>query len=120
MKRIIDAILFVLFLLFAFLQLNDADPLKWIVIYGVVALVSLLAFFDKYHLYTLILLCLVIFIWAAILSPNLYYWLTSSEFVSFLSEMMHDKPYIEGSREFGGLLLAGGALLYHLWRFKNQ
>ncbi|MEQ9299142.1 MAG: transmembrane 220 family protein [Cyclobacteriaceae bacterium] len=113
MKKIIDTILAILFFLFAVVQFNDPDPLLWIAIYGIVGLVSAGAFFDKYHQYALISLILIITVWSLILLPNVFTWLTTSNLDELSGEMMSDKPYIEGTREFGGLLIADLALVYH-------
>lgn len=114
-KKIIDGTLAVLFFLFAAVQFNDPDPLLWIAIYGIVGLVSAGAFFRKYHQYTLISLILIITVWSLILLPNVFTWLSSSQLSEIAGEMMSDKPYIEGTRELGGLLIADLALVYH-WR----
>ena len=36
-RKIINSIVGLLFVLFAVVQLNDPDPLKWVIIYGFVA-----------------------------------------------------------------------------------
>ena len=112
-KKIIDATLAVLFFLFTAVQFNDPDPLLWIAIYGIVGLVSIGAFFGKYHQYTLISLLLIITVWSLLLLPNVFTWLSTSALGELAGEMMSDKPYIEGTREFGGLLIADLALIYH-------
>jgi hypothetical protein len=112
-KRIVNATLALLFFLFATVQFNDPDPLLWIAVYSIVGLVSMGAFFGKYHQYTLISLILIITVWSLILLPNLFTWLSTSVLGEVAGEMMSDKPYIEGTREFGGLLIADLALVYH-------
>lgn len=112
-KKVIDATLAILFLLFAAVQFNDPDPLLWIAIYGIVAMISVGAFFNRYHQYTLISLIGIITVWSLILLPNVFTWLTTSNLNEIAGEMMSDKPYIEGTREFGGLLIADLALIYH-------
>ena len=119
MKKVIDGILTVLFLLFALVQINDPDPYLWIAIYGMVALIAGLAFLGKYHFWITAVLTLIIAIWAVSLVPNLLEWLGSSNLSEVAGEMMADKPYIEGSREFGGLLIAGIVLAYYLIRSKK-
>lgn len=118
-KQIIDAVLAILFIAFAAVQYNDPDLLLWIAIYGIVGLVSVGAFFGKYHNYTLVSLILIITVWSLILVPNLFSWLGTSDLAEIAGEMMSDKPYIEGTREFGGLLIADMALFYH-WKMKNS
>ncbi len=104
-----------MFVLFALVQLNDPDPERWVTVYGMVAGLSLLHGFWKPLPYvSFALMCLCLF-WAFTLIPSMLEWFDSSEKSDMLGQMMDDKPYIEGTRELGGLLIAAGALFY-LWR----
>lgn len=114
-KKIIHAVLAVLFILFALVQINDPDPERWVLVYGMVAALSLLHGFWKPLPYvTFALMCLCLF-WAATLVPSMMEWFDSSDKSEMLGQMMDDKPYIEGTRELGGLVIAAAALFY-LWR----
>lgn len=115
-RKIINSILFLTFALFAVIQLNDPDPILWFLIYGIVACTFLYAIFKKVP---------NLFIWGAILGLLIYAGVHFSYFMDWLQienkkelfgEMVYEKPYLEGTREFLGLLIAAVALLYH---FKN-
>jgi len=47
---------------------------------------------------------------------HFYDWLLSDDKSELFGDMIYDKPYIEGTREFMGLLIAIGALIYLLKR----
>jgi len=114
-KKVIHGTLAALFVLFALVQLNDPDPERWVTVYGMVAGLSLLHGFWKPLPYvSFALMCLCLF-WAFTLIPSMLEWFDSSEKSDMLGQMMDNKPYIEGTRELGGLLIAAGALFY-LWR----
>ena len=38
LTRILSLVFFLIFAAFAYLQLNDPDPAKWVIVYGVVAI----------------------------------------------------------------------------------
>lgn len=112
MKKYINWVLFVVFLLFAYLQLNDPDPIIWVLVYGIVALFFALSNFvkiPKIVFYTVIL--------AMILFSLMHFgfftdWLKSEDKSELVGEMVYEKPYIEGTREFMGLVIAISALVY--------
>lgn len=118
-KKMIHAVIAALFVVFAFVQLNDPDPERWVTVYLMVAGLSLLHGFWKPLPYvTFALMCLCLF-WAVTLVPNMLEWFNSSDKSEMLGQMMDNKPYIEGTRELGGLLIASGALFY-LWRSSRK
>lgn len=118
-KKTIHALIAGLFITFAVVQLNDPDPERWILVYGMVAGLSLLHGFWKPLPYvTFALMCLCLF-WAVTLVPGMLEWFGSSDKSEMLGQMMDDKPYIEETRELGGLLISAGALFY-LWRSSRK
>ena len=119
-RQILNWFLFFIFALFAVVQLNDPDPILWVFIYGVVATVSLAANFVTVH---------KIFIWTLVLGLLIYAGFHFSYFIDWLQidhkeelfgEMVYEKPYLEGTREFLGLLLAIVALLIQLKGLKKS
>ena len=114
-KKITHGILAVLFILFTVVQFNDPDPERWVTVYGMVAVLSILHGFWKPLPYVTLALMGLCLIWALTLVPNIIEWFGSDEKSDMLGHMMDSKPYIEGSREMGGLLIAVAALFY-LWR----
>ena len=115
-SRISNLILALLFVLFAYFQLNDPDPILWVLIYSYVAVIGFLAFAEKFYKW-LIIAGLVLFSAGVLyLLPSVYNWLSNHSEVSLLYGMAADKPYIEESRECGGLFIALLGLVYFYWQ----
>ena len=113
-RKVINSLLFLVFILFAFVQFNDPDPVIWITIYALVAAISLLGNFrviPRKMIYTLFFGFLI---YAG------YHFLYFIDFLQIedknelFGEMVYEKPYLEGTREFLGLVLAAFALLFQL------
>ena len=113
-KKIINYILFIIFVLFAFMQLNDPDNALWFSIYLFVALICLVSNFKVIPKPILIITIV------GLLGYSLFHF---SLFLDYLQidnkkeifgEMVYQKPYLEGSREFLGLLIAAIAIFYQL------
>jgi len=93
-----------IFALFAYFQLNDPDPEKWVVLYGTVALLWGAAAFDRYFLPLIYIVLVASAIWMISLLPDFINWLqTGAE--SIVGSMKAEKPHIELTREFLGLLI---------------
>lgn len=104
-KKLLHALFAITLLGFAYLQLNDPDPVVWTGFYLLCALVPLLALCNRHNRYVswaAIGLCLVV---AGIYAPGAYtYYLHSSE-EALMQSMNPNKPYIEEAREFLGSLI---------------
>jgi hypothetical protein len=104
--RYLNFSLAVMFLVFASLQLNDPDPITWILIYGSMAALCVLAAFDRYVRWLMIVQIICYVFYAILLLPGLRLWLGSSDrslLFDDLAKMQH--LYIEESREFLGLMI---------------
>ena len=112
----INIILFVIFFLFAIVQLNDPDPIIWFSIYGIVALVCLVANYKKISKILLWILVIGLLIYSASYFHYFKDWFYIDHKEEIFGEMVYVKPYLEGTREFLGLLMAIGALVYQLKR----
>jgi len=111
-KKIINYILFGVFAIFAFLQLNDPDEILWFAIYLIVAGVCLLNNFINIPRLLIILIVVLLLAYSAChLSLFIEYIQTENKDEIF-GEMVYKKPYLEGSREFLGLLMAALGVLY--------
>lgn len=106
-----------LFFVFALFQINDPDPLKWIILYGGVAAVSMMAAFGKYNRYLLLAGLSVCQIWLITLIPDIVDWVKQG-MPSIVGSMKAETPYIELAREFFGVVVCGGALVWH-WFSKS-
>jgi hypothetical protein len=119
-SRVISLILALVFTLFAYFQLNDPDPAAWVALYACVAMVGFLLFIQKAYQLLTISLLVICGMGILYLAPSVYNWLTNHAEVSLLYGMANDKPYIEESRECGGLLIAFLALLYFYFQGKKR
>ena len=111
----------VLFLLmFAFsvvVQLNDPDPLAWMVIYGAAAVACLLSVLGKLPWQFAVVTGIIALAWAATIAPRV---IGQVPFLDMFAEFEMKDIGVEESREMYGLLLIGGwmAALGHrsFWR----
>jgi len=108
--KIINIVIAVLFLLFAFFQLNDPDGFTWAVLYGYVAIMAILAVFGRYNLALLLPGVAIFGLYFIYLIPSVFEFFTSGE--DLMNRMAPEKMYIEQTREAGGLLLGLMALTY--------
>ncbi|WP_421945758.1 transmembrane 220 family protein [Pedobacter sp.] len=106
--KIFNIIFCLIFILSAALQYNDPDPYIWVPIYLYGAWFCFQAFRGKYYPKAYLAGILIYTIYA------LYLWFDKSGVMSWYSEhnaenivqsMKATKPWIEETREFGGLLL---------------
>lgn len=115
--RYINIVFTLLFLLSAFLQLNDVDPVLWFSIYFAGALLCFLEVLGKGRR---------IFLWLAtgfFLSYAFYLFISPDGVLSWYNEhqaeniaqsMKTEKPWIEETREFFGLIILCFAMLLNI------
>lgn len=113
-KWAMNIILCVMFSLFAVIQLNDPDPVVWFSIYMAVAVVSILANYVKIPRFVIGIMAVALLVFALMHFSFVVDWLKTEDKSEIFGEMVYDKPYLEGAREFIGLLMAFIALLFHL------
>lgn len=116
--KILNLVLTALFALFAYFQLNDVDPWGWTSLYGAVAIVSGFAAFDKYNRYVILGLIAICVIWFLYLIPEFVNWINMG-MPTITGKMKATEPHIEYTREFLGLFICIGALLFHYRRSKK-
>jgi hypothetical protein len=116
--KIFNLVLAALFFAFAALQLNDTpgDILFWVIMYGLVAIVSAFGAFDKYNMWII-----VIGLGGGLYRlfrdlPEFLLWINSGT-PSIVEEMKATSPYIETAREFFGLIFCILILIYHYVRY---
>ena len=113
-SRVMKAIHFVfsaLFLYFAYIQLNDPDPLYWIVIYTGTAAVAFAKGLGRSSEFWTIILIGVAAAGMIVATPGLVDFIASGD-IAVIGDM-NNAPYVEPAREFGGLLLALCLLFYY-------
>ncbi|MFT6865922.1 MAG: hypothetical protein ACJA08_000748 [Cyclobacteriaceae bacterium] len=113
-SRTIHIILAILFFLFAAVQYNDPDPLLWMLIYGSVAMIAMLKIYLRQINYRPLIttLMIIILMYSLFYIPVFIDFIANPDKADLLGKMKVNKPWIEGTREFLGLLIAAGALLY--------
>ena len=110
---VVNIIFSLLFLLFAYFNLNDNDSWLWVPIYLITAaLCALAAFKNFYPNITLAYMVLLLFYagYLFISKDGVMDWMTRYNTPSLTESMQATKPYIEKTREAFGLLIAIAAL----------
>jgi len=112
--KVINFILALLFLVFAFVQVNDPDPLLWILIYGNMAVQCVLAMFRMQYKIWIIISGVFYLVYAAILLPGAMEWFHSPDKALLFDDLAKmQNLYIEETREFLGLMICVIVLVYH-------
>jgi hypothetical protein len=115
--KILNLVLAVLFVVFASVQINDPDPVIWILIYGAMAVTCILAAFQRYYLAVLIILLVLFTGYSFVYFDGVREWLRSDDKSMLFDDIAKMQyPYIEESREFLGLLICILVLIMHLFR----
>jgi len=127
-NKVINICFSVMFLLFAYLNLNDPDPILWVSLYVLIGLAHLLDFIKIYfpspYNYTAVWLNFYLFmslgllLYACFYFPDLIIWLSASDKIDLMGKMKAEKSYIEGTRELGGLLMASISMGYQYLNHK--
>jgi Transmembrane family 220, helix len=113
--KILNLLLAVLFLVFAFLQINDPDPALWILIYGVMAVTCVLAAFGYYYSKILIGILIVYAVYSLTYWSSISRWLKADNKAMLFDDVAKmENLYIEESREFLGLFICILVLIMHL------
>lgn len=104
-----------LFLYIAYIQLNDPDPLYWIIIYAGTAAIALAKGLGRSSEFWTTILIGAAAAGMITATPALVEFIAAGDFAAIGD--MDRAPYVEPAREFGGLLLALSLLLYY---YKNS
>ncbi len=106
--KIFNIFFCVLFILFAALQYNDPDPYIWIPIYCYAAVLCWLAFKNRFYPKAYIAGISVYLLYAIFLfftKNGVLDWANEHNAENLVQTMKAEKPWIEDTREFGGLLI---------------
>ena len=121
--KIANSLFTLLFLVAAFLQLNDPDPILWFSLYLAGAVVSSLAFFRQVHpavLYTALSVYAIYAIYLFLSPEGVLSWYIDHNAENIAQSMKAEKPWIEETREFFGLLILSSAVILNLLFKKNN
>lgn len=119
-RKIIDGGVALIFILFAYLQLNDPDSWWWVLIYGLVAIVAILNLFGALKKRRTFETLIVFIILLVIYFSNFLAWGKAGfpDMVNYTDETV---VVVEGIREYFGLLISFCViLLYYLFPFKSR
>lgn len=113
--KILNLVLAVMFVVFAFLQLNDPDPVIWISIYGAMAVTCVLAAFRTYYLPVYVVLLIVYIAYSFVYLPSELQWMHSNDKAMLFDNLAKmQNLYIEESREYMGLAICVAVTVMHL------
>jgi Transmembrane family 220, helix len=119
--RIFNFILTLMFVVFAFLQVNDPDPIIWISIYGSMAIVCVMAAFEFYLPKLLMVMGIVFLGYSFVYLPGLREWLQHEDTAMLFDNLAKmEFRYIEEAREYLGLMICLGVLGMHLYRSRAR
>ena len=118
--KVVNVILSLLFIYFVVVQLNDPDPVLWVLVYGFTTMICLQAIFERTKLYFLIVGAVTLLALAATRIQGFIGWIRSEQHGEIFGEMIYDKPYIEATREFIGLIIALSAIVYNWVVFRRR
>ena len=115
LMKVVNFLLAVVFLLFAFLQLNDPDPLVWILIYGAMAVVCVMAIFSYYRMRFLLALLVAFVVYSFFYLDGVMEWLRLDNKAALFDDVAKmEHWYIEEAREFLGLLICVVVLVIYI------
>jgi len=109
--------------LFAALQYNDPDPYLWMPIYLYTAIFCWLAFRNKFYTTAYLIGIIVYAVYAlykVVDANGLIDWATKHDAENIAETMKAEKPWIEESREFFGLVILIVVLLINYFYAKHK
>lgn len=115
MPRTIKLFLVGVFVAFAAMNLNDPDPVPWILAYLAVAVLYGLSAFGRADRRVSGWLAVALAVWMLTMLPGVTSWVRAG-MPSIAATMQAEEPHIEVMREFLGLLIAVIALAWLTWR----
>lgn len=104
--KVVNFLLAAMFLIFAFVQINDPDPLVWILIYGAMAVVCVMAIFSFYPMRFLFALLIAYLGYSVFYFKGVMEWLKQNNKADLFDDVKKmEHWYIEEAREFLGLFI---------------
>ena len=119
--KILKIFFAVVFLLFALVQINDPDPLLWILVYGAMMVVSIMAVYNRYPTGIMIIMAAGYLIMTVLYFDGFATWLTTPNRTLLFDDLAKMQyPYIEEAREFLGLLICIAVLIFYFALSKRR
>ena len=119
-SKIVNVFLSVIFILFAMVQLNDPDPYVWFTIYILVAIALIASIFVRLPMWAIYIAFAGMVLYAGFHASYFLEWLYSDNPGELFGEMSEERYYLEGTREFLGLLIALAAVVYLAIQNRNK
>lgn len=119
-SRGLNLFLSVIFILFALVQLNDPDPYVWFTIYILVAVALIASIFVRLPMWAIYIAFAGMVLYAGFHASYFLEWLYSDNPGELFGEMSEERYYLEGTREFLGLLIALAAFVYLAIQNRNK
>lgn len=118
--RIVNFLLAAMFLVFAAVQINDPDPILWILIYGSMAVFAIMAIFEFYPRKILIGIIIVFALYSLVYWQGVMEWARQDDKSLLFDDVAKMQyPYIEEAREFLGLLICIVVLAVYVIRSRR-
>lgn len=108
-----------LFFLFALVQLNDPDPYFWVALYAYVGMVAIIRNFRPMRKVILLGGMAVCLIELFLILPEFLNWIELG-MPTITGSMKAEAPHIEFTREFLGLLICLGILVFYYFEKVNH
>ncbi len=122
--RVVKIVLSLIFLAFAAWQINDPDPILWIIVYGAMVVVSIMTIFERYPTGIMIVMAAGYLVLTIQYFNGFAEWLGSADRSLLFDDIAKmDHLYIEEAREFMGLLINIVVLLFYFfldWRKQRR
>ncbi len=100
------------FAVFALIQINDPDPILWVLLYTAAAVVCALDAFNRYNESLTLLVFGVSLATSLYFAPAIAEWLASQNLAELYGEMKAQKPFIEETRESLGAFITALGCFY--------
>lgn len=120
--KVFNLLFVLIFVLFAALQYNDLDPIIWIPFYLYAAFLCFRAYHKKYNAVFYIVGITVYGFYAVYLffdKSGVLNWAEEHHAENLVQSMQATKPWIEETREFGGLFIVITVLIINMIWFKK-
>lgn len=115
--RILNGFLAFVFFVFAAVQVNDPDPLIWILIYMAMFTMAVMAMYGKYSRIAIVVLGVLYTLYSFYYLPGVLEWLQQEDkFKLFDNVAKMEHLYIEETREFLGLMINMAVLVFYYFR----
>ena len=118
--KAIDYLFVAMLAVIAALQLNDPDPVYWVAVYGLGAVVPLLHSFGRQAQFLSAVTIGMILSGLIYAAPGFREYLQSGDFGSITGPMDGPAWYVEPAREFIGLLIALTIVGYYAMRWRTH